>query len=144
MNQRGWLRVVEAVFAVLLVAGVLLFFISNQNPSSDLSETFYSMQLDILRQIETDASLREDILKLEPDLRSGIFVVPSSVESYIDSSLPLGYECVSKICFLNHVCNIESSFFSDKGEVFSQGVAITANREIYSPKQLKLFCWLKK
>jgi hypothetical protein len=144
MNQRGWLRVVEAVFAVLLVGGVLLFLISqNQDSSSNLSEEFYNSQLNILRHIEQDFSLRQEILNLNIQ-DDGSFLVPLSVKDYINSSLPFGYSCESKICLLNQVCNLEPSFFIDKGEIFSQGVAITANREIYSPKQLKLFCWVKK
>lgn len=142
MNQRGWLRVVEAVFAVLLVTGVLLFLISTQNVSPDFSDEFYSIQLDILRQIETDAFLREEILKLDKE-DSSEFIVPDSILDYINSSLPLGYECLSKICLLNQVCNLEPGYFPEKKEIFSQSVAIVANREVYSPKQLKLFCWLK-
>ncbi|MBD3247200.1 hypothetical protein GF378_01110, partial [Candidatus Pacearchaeota archaeon] len=52
-DKRGWIRIIEAFIAVLLVAGALLIVI-NQGyiGKADISEQVYEVQLAILREIE--------------------------------------------------------------------------------------------
>src|SRR3989344_493349 len=65
-DKRGWIRVVEAFVAILLIVGVLLFVINKGYiGKKDISKQVYDAEISVLREIELDDNLREEILKLE-------------------------------------------------------------------------------
>jgi hypothetical protein len=145
-NKRGWIRIVEAFIAVLLIAGVLLIVINRGYIGrTDISEQVYQVQLAILREIELNDNLRSNILEIsENDL-------PINWTSFDDRKYKLGdvkqkiidrtpeyLTCEGRICKLDIVCAQEK--FIEK-DVYAQSVAITADLEKYAPRQLKLFCW---
>lgn len=122
----------EAFIAVLLIAGVLLFTINQEYiGKSDISEKVYGVQLGILREIELDNFLRGKIINSDGE-------VPEEVISRINQRLPDYLTCSSKICNLTEVCSLDK--YTNK-DIYAQSVAIAAEGEDYSPKQLKLFCW---
>lgn len=64
-NKRGWIQIVEAVVAVLLVATVLLITINKGYiGKSDISESVYKTELSILREIETNDNFRTEMITL--------------------------------------------------------------------------------
>jgi hypothetical protein len=134
-NKRGWIRIVEAFIAVLLIAGVLLFVINKGYIGKrDISEQVYEVQLSVLREIELDSDLRLQILKSEEGS------VPEEVVNKTNERMPDYLECTSRICDLEVVCPIPEGYFIEK-DIYAQAVAISAEGEEYGPKQLKLFCW---
>ena len=63
-NKRGWIRIVEAFIAVLLVAGILLFVINKGYIGRrDISQQVYDAQLAVLREIQLNDTLRTQILQ---------------------------------------------------------------------------------
>ena len=62
------------------------------------------------------------------------------VRNKINERTPADLICEARVCDLDKVCAMEQIIDAD---VYAQAVAITANNEIYSPRQLKLFCWKK-
>ncbi|GAJ11607.1 unnamed protein product, partial [marine sediment metagenome] len=63
-NKRGWIRIVEAFVAILLVTGVLLVIINKQYiGKDDISAKVYDVELSILREIQSDTALRDSILQ---------------------------------------------------------------------------------
>ena len=138
MNKRGWIRIIEAFIAVLLIAGVLLIVIDKGYiGKNDISEKVYQSQLAVLREIELDSALRQEILNVDLD---GGAVVPTNVSNRISNRMPDYLECASKLCRLDKICALDEYI---KKDVYAQAVAITATLEDYSPRQLKLFCWVK-
>ena len=132
-NKRGWIRIVEAFIAVLLIAGVLLFVINRGYIGRrDISAQVYEVQLAVLREIELDSDLRLQILTNTE--------VPSAVESRINMRMPEYLECTSRICDLEKVCPAPEEVPLER-DIYAQAVAISAEGEEYGPKQLKLFCW---
>ncbi len=133
-GKKGWIKIVEAFIAILLIAGVLLFVINKGYIGKrDISEQVYQAQIAVLREIELDANLRKDILAAE----TGSSVPPSVVER-INQRIPDYLQCTSKICKLNEICETETPLNKN---IYAQPVAITADQENFDPKQLKLFCW---
>jgi hypothetical protein len=131
-NKRGWIKILEAFIAILLIAGVLLVVINKGYfERNDFSIRVYEAQIAVLREIELDDGLRTDIL-------NSIGEVPESVLNKIKERIPDYLTCESKICDLNEICEINKDIEKD---VYAQAVAITADLETYNPKQLKLFCW---
>jgi hypothetical protein len=144
MNKRGWIRIVEAFIAVLLIAGVLLFVINRGYIGTrDISEQVYEAQLAILREIELNSDYRLQILeegeklKQEPPVEP---LIPAGVSETIEQRMPDYLECVSRICNLEKVCPAPEGVPIER-DIYAQAVAISAEGTKYGPVQLKLFCW---
>jgi len=142
-NRKGWIEVVEAAFSIMLIAGVILIVI-NQNSSSntDISDKVYNIEVSILKEIQTNETIREDIANVPLPLPSawGSPGFPGSVKDKIGSRIPNYLNCTAKICFLNDSCSLGESVDKD---IYSQSIAITAvlNQQVY--RQVNLFCWQK-
>jgi hypothetical protein len=143
-QKKGWIRIIEAFVAILIVAGVLLVTVGEGYINKeDISEKVYNDQIKILREIELDSSLRNDILNLEVSIipvESDEPDFPQGLTDKINIRMPNYLECKAKICELEKVCALNSYVEKD---VYAQPVAIAADENNYSPRQLKLFCWVK-
>jgi len=146
-NKRGWIRIVEAFFSLLLIAAVLLIVINRGYlGGEDISQRVYDLQLSVLREIELDDDLRQEIL-CTPECGSELpeggiedthSEFPQNVTDRIEERIPDSFTCRSKICDIDILCELEEYVEQD---VYAQPVAITATLDEYSPRQLKLFCW---
>jgi len=148
-NKKGWIRIVEAFIALLLIMGVLLFVINRGGfGGDDLSNEIYKVQVSVLREIETDASLREVILKENLANKLPIPWINFTdetgllpVKQRIEERMPEYLECEGMLCELDTICNLDS--YSEK-DIYAQAVAITADKKNYQPRQLKIFCWTRE
>jgi hypothetical protein len=144
MNNRGWIEIVEAFVAVLLVAGVLLVVINKGSTgNSDISDQVYTVQLSILREIETNTTFRTEIVTLSNSLlpinwSNSNF--PLDLKNKIIQRTPTYLECVGQICDINDKCTLSS--FTEK-DIYAQEVTITATLEQVEYRKMKLFCWRK-
>ena len=156
-NKKGWIRIVEAFVSLIFIIGVLLIVLNKGGISKeDISSKMYDIELSILREIELNDTLREDILKANrSDYDPGTDESPLpinwsdfnnpevgllEVRNKINERLPNYLGCEARICEMNRICVPDK--YSEK-EIYAQSVAISANLELYSPRQLKLFCWVK-
>lgn len=142
MNNKAWIRIIEAVVAILLVAGVLLIVIGQGYfGKQDMSSQFYDIEASILREIQLDDDLRADILNSNPPLEIDDTGFPSSVKERIESRVPNYLECTAKICGILDDCELDES---PEEEIYAEAVAITTTLETDPEKQLKqlkIFCW---
>jgi hypothetical protein len=141
-NKRGWIKIVEAVTAVLLVTGALLILI-NQGyfGKSDISSEIYDTQLSILREIQLNDAIRNDILNSSPlpvNWTDSNF--PESVKDKIGERTPNYLECNARLCAIGDTCDFVGG---DSKDIYAQSVVVSSALEIYDPRQLKLFCWTK-
>lgn len=93
-NNRGWIEIVEAVVAILLVAGVLLI-LANKGyiGKTDISEQVYTAQLSMLREIETNDAMRAEILAASlPSF------VPTDIQTLINTRAPNYLTCQGQVC----------------------------------------------
>ena len=140
MEKRGWIRIIEAFVMILLITGILLIVLNKGYIlKNDNSQEIYENEQWILREIQLNNSLRQEILNI------GVLPVewdnfPENVKNKIISETKSYLNCEAKICDLNDVCVL--SEISDK-DIYVQKVIITTTLEKYSPRQLKLFCWKK-
>ena len=95
-SKKGWLRIVEAVIAALLVMSVLLVLVSKQYSMVNEKEKVEDLERSILDQVIEDPNIRTEVL-------SGDLV---TVEAMIQSSLPSGYSFVVKSCKLGEICSL--------------------------------------
>ena len=142
-NRKGWLKIVEAFIAILLVASVALIVINRNAGSKDISGRIYEAEISILREIQLNNTMRSLILATTPGVESDNENFPGIIKTKIIERTPNYLRCKGKIC-----ASSESCFLSNTGdikEIYAQSVIITVAPDSgeYVPKQLKLFCWQK-
>ncbi|MBU2052872.1 MAG: hypothetical protein KJ721_01360 [Nanoarchaeota archaeon] len=143
-NQRGWIKIVEAFTAILLIMGVVLIVIDKGYvKKEDFSLEIYKKGTSILKEIQLNDTFRENILSVDSlPVEWDEFDSKGlgNVKSKIIERTPNYLDCKAKVCSIDDDCILAINFDKD---VYVQSVAIIANLEIYSPRQLKLFCWEK-
>ncbi|HJX50916.1 MAG TPA: hypothetical protein VJ438_05645 [Candidatus Nanoarchaeia archaeon] len=141
-DKHGWIEIVEAFVAVLLVAGVLLIIITKESTGGkEISSSVYDTEISILREIQRNDTMREDILKVNVPVEWEDAEFPVSVKNKIAERTPSYLECTGKICEIDDVCSLTEKKEQD---VYAQSAAISptiGGGEIY--RKLNLFCWAK-
>lgn len=143
MNKKGWIEIVEAFVAILLIAGVLLIVINKYNPGQqDLSERVYNAEISIIREIQLNIAMRAEIVALSVPKAWEDSDFPPDVKSLITARTPNYLECVAKICDTSDPCYLSS--YSKKDTYAQAGIISTGAQSQYPTSvQLKLFCWSK-
>lgn len=146
-NKKGWLRIVEAFIAVTLIAAVLLTALNekssvlSEEEKEELYRGRYEAQVSVLRKIQLNNSIRNEILGIsDSNLPVNWSNMPSLIKTKIEKEKPIYFNCTAKICSLGSVCEMEKPI--DK-EIFVEDVGIFSNSTRYNPRKLKLFCWKK-
>ena len=135
-NKRGIVRIIEAIIAILIIAGVVLTLAVNRRigGEKDLSETLPPL----LEEIAKNAELREKIIiwgtGAEAELK--VFLAKRI------KNPNLNY--VIKVCKPDEVCSLEAYPDDAKGDIFAaERIISTALGAGFSPKKIKLFLWRK-
>ncbi len=135
MNRKGWLRVVEVFFAIILIIGILFFQIKDISPGS--RKNILLLERGILQEIARNNTLRTEILGF--DLSGGPAILDSSSGSqttdYINARIPGGVNFTLMVCSLTDPCIL------GREKVFAQDIFITSTLNQYQPRKLKLFVW---
>ena len=145
VNKRGWIKIVEAFTAVLVITGALLLILgNNQTEKKDISEKIYEVEYSVLREIELNQTLRNEIMGVdnsEIPVKWHLFETQGleEVKNKILEKIPNYLNCEANLCFLNQTCI--NNEYSDK-DIYAKSIAIITNQENYNPRQLKLFCWV--
>ena len=148
-NKRGWMRILEATIAVLIVAGVLVVVYSRQEIRGvDQTDYFYNLQRQILMDVSSRSNLRLAVLKTE-NVNDDYFDV---VNDFIRLRIPEAFNYTIRICELGSdvdFCKVKDSKIvgeiRDKN-VFVEEVIISADlgdgsEPKYEPRKLRLFVW---
>ena len=139
-KEHGWIRIVEAFTMILLISGILLMILDRNSPK-DFSQKIYEKEQGILRDIQLNDTLRENILSFsEGSLPIEWVNFSLDLKNKIISETPSSLKCESKICNVDKICNLSSSVNKD---IYTQKVMISSNLSVYSPRKLELFCWGK-
>jgi len=138
-NRRGWIRIVEALVAIMLIAGFLILLMDNNKEGvKDISAKVYVTENAILREVQSNSIYREYILGIgEASVEFEAF--NEDLKNHITLRVPEYLNCVGKICDFheNPICDISSS----EETIYVRSVMIAADADTYDPKLLKIFCW---
>lgn len=142
-NCRGWIKIIEAFFAILLIMSVLLVVINQNYKIKEIPTGIYDRELEMLKEIQLNESLRVDILNSTPPVEWADFESAglNNLKVRIENSTPSYLECGAKICSISNECNINSNVSKS---IYVSSARMFANLNMYSPKELKLFCWNKE
>jgi hypothetical protein len=137
-EKRGWIRIVEAFVAILLITGVVLILVGEGNIKNNSESKIYTEQGYILQKIQSNDTLRTEVLNatsLPKEWNAPDF--PPSIKGLINFEKPGYAECEGKICSIEDNCILSEK----ETEVYARDILITSNLTFYSPRKLKLFCW---
>ena len=139
-NRRGWIKIAEAFFALLLVAVVVIAVVSQISiKTAGHSSRILSVERGILKEIELNYTLRTEIINTEGIVEWESF--PIQTRGRIQSLTPNYLTCVAKICGPTDECVLdnENEIFGDE-DVYADSILIYSNLEKYNPRMLKIFC----
>ncbi len=134
-NNKGWLRIAEAFTAVLIVIGAAIIVVSGGIQREDISEEVYDVEISILREIQLNNTLREEILGIIGTIELNDF--PIETKNKIIDKTPAWLECTAKICPPESTCLLEEE--SEKN-IYAHSILIFSTLTNYNPRIVKLFC----
>lgn len=132
VNKRGWLRIVEASIAILIILGVLISVNSGNNNTSseDLSEKITPL----LEEIASNYTLRESVVQNsanESEKQILEFLKTKITNPSVDYTV--------RVCLIeDSTCALETY---PSQEVFVQERVISSVLGNISPKRVKIFMW---
>ena len=132
MNKKGFIRILEAIFAIMLIMGAVLIIISNNLQTSDISEEAYEKQRYILEIISNNEGMRNEIIK-EGNL--------GKTNEFIKKTMPSSWKYSVCVTSVDQICS-PGDVPNDKELYVSETIISSSLTEKYSvAKKLRLFIW---
>ena len=138
MNKRGWLRIVEASVAIVIILTVL-FILSQRARALQSSEDMTNKAKKILDEIASTHILRESIV-LSPKSDA----TKTALNVFLRDRIPntgISYEL--RICPLNDVCG-KTEYTSEEVYAAERVISTIVESSGYGPQKIKLFLWRAK
>ncbi|NCN51471.1 hypothetical protein GW931_00465 [archaeon] len=137
VNKKGFIKVVEAFLAILMLLGII-FLVVQSNNVNDKQRTFIEKkEQEILMNIQVNNTLRQLILEeTEFDIDSENDTFIPELKPYVNGTV-LGAECFLKICLIDDTCNLNKEI---DNSVYIKEVLITSSLDLYNPRKLRIFC----
>ncbi|MEK6840428.1 MAG: hypothetical protein AABX79_00555 [Nanoarchaeota archaeon] len=138
----------EAFIAIMLIAIVVLLVIQqDKKQKEDDSSVTYAYISNILREVELNNSLRNEILNIQnsslPVLWSAFNSSAPQTYGKITGKIPAYLNCESQVCATSDVCLLSQSSQNQEKAIYAESIMIGATIQKYDPKLLKIFCWKK-
>ncbi len=135
MDKRGWLHVVEAFLAVLIIIGV--FFAQIKNIAPGPKQNVLIVEKSLLQEIARNTSFRNEIVM--SDISTGPLILDSSSTSpmvkYLATRMPGGVNFTLMICAPADICSL------GRKNVYAKDVFVSSTLTTFQPRKLKLFMW---
>ncbi len=143
VNKRGWIKLVEAFFALMLVAGVLLFLFTEVFVTEGGGGEIYEWEIAMLREISFNDSLREAVVSVSSEelpVRWENFSGDlEQVKNSINKLTPGYLVCEAMVCEVESLCVLEDDL--NGKSIYTKSKIIAIGQGDYSPKKFKIFCW---
>ena len=145
-NKKGWIKVTEAVVAIILIVAILLVVIERESPiKSSTNQEIYNIQKAILREIQLTDTLRNEIIGTSGEIEwEALMTETPQTKNKIQEKTPSNFDCVAKICSPSNTCILPEEVIPEstaEENIYVEKVMITTNLITYNPRVLKLFCW---
>lgn len=152
MKKRGWMRIMEATIAIMIVSGSLLVVYSRQvDRGISPAEYFNSLEGQILADVSTKSDLRLNVLNTENDSLDYSDSNFSALNDFIKTKIPEAFGYSIQICPLNSTtdyCKLDTPTFiaTMKKDIFTEEIMVSAElgdgtNAVYNPKKVKLYVW---
>ena len=130
-NKHGWMRIIEAFIAIILIMTVMVVVIQRQRIGLNSVEEIQIKQRNIINLIARDDALRSEILSW----------TATQTNEKLKYLVPTGYNYSIELCNYNQMCSLN---FTVPTAVFTEETIIISNLTYYIPNsgvKLKLFFW---
>ena len=131
VNKKGWVRLIEAMIAILIIFGVVLVvsFRSRVAIENDLTPLIRP----VLEQIADNATLREMVLAGNN----------TGIDDFVKTKINGATDSKVMICEISDICGLSPLPSTLKGDLFSleRVISATPDKANYSPKKIKIFVW---
>lgn len=143
MKKKGWIKLAEAFISILIIGSLLAVMITERRGlQEDFSHRIEVHQTSLLNLIQINETIREEVLELvDIPKESGEVGFPPVLNSTLSSINTNLIECFYKICAPGEDCLLEN--MPNEKEIYINSRIISANQEVYNPRNLNLFCWEK-
>ncbi|MDP1695848.1 MAG: hypothetical protein Q8L29_02975 [archaeon] len=138
MNKKGWMRIVEATMAVIIITGfVLTYTAKREKAENDL--TFIITP--VLEELAEDNAIRNRVLSSNKENIGNIEEEIKGFVGYRITNPSLGYEV--KICEIEDVCILGEYPADVMGDIYAveRIISATLDQNIFLPKKVKIFLW---
>jgi len=136
-NKRGWIKIIEAFTAILIIMSILLVVINKEYAGkSDASAKIYEIELTIIQSVVVDDALKSQIFSIQPAVNLE-YTTPPEIQTRIEESTPSYLTCVGLICEETGDCNLGQ--VPGGKDIYTQSIIL--REEVV--RKLKLFCWMK-
>lgn len=152
MNNRGFIKTLEAVIAIMIVL-IFIFTLSKRiggGEEVDI-EAVRSLMDGVLKGVSDDERMRECIIK-EVDVPStysdyggvGGNCGNNLINKYVKDNLPQRFDYVLLICNAGVVCQIPPNL--PEGTVFTSAALISSSVDagLYEPRTIRLWMWASR
>lgn len=136
VNKKGFLRVIEATIAVLIVIGALLL-IATQQSSAD-NKDLTKILPPLLDEIARDPTLRESVLSMSPE------DAESFLENFFEARINNpSFEKKVRVCDLSEECLLDPFPIENSGDTFvaERIISTSLSESGYSPRRIRVFLW---
>ena len=130
MNKKGWIRIVEATIAILIVIGFVLTYTAKRQP---VENDLIPVITPILQEMADNNTMRETILSSDDGV-----VTTGQIHNFVKSLVPSNLNEEVKICELKDICGFEGDF--PNTDVYAVERVISAAKSSDS-KKVKIFLW---
>ncbi|MDO8459909.1 MAG: hypothetical protein Q7S74_02265 [Nanoarchaeota archaeon] len=143
-NKKGFLKIVEATIAILIIIGVLLVVVSNrqQKKSQDLTDNLFP----ILEEMARNQSLRAEVFQYNTSngyTEAKNSLVLRNIDAFVGTRIKnKAYNHTVRICNLVN-CPLQPYPNDAKGDIFAAERVISTNLDEtnFSPRKVKIFLW---
>jgi len=145
-NRRGWIRILEATVAVMIVAGVLVVaYVKQSGGDAGPTDYFHGLQKQILMDISSNSELR--LMALSGN--------ESELNVFVGGEIPDAFGYYLRVCGLGDIsdfCKINDAGvvaeIRDRN-VFVEEIIVSSDLgdgsgAEYNPKKVRLFVWEKR
>lgn len=136
-NKRGWIRIMEALISILIIASVLLVIIQREFIGTpDYSTEVYNKEVSMFRGIRLNDSLRDEIIVSDVPKEWTSF--PEKTKLFIQESTPSYLDCRAKLCSIEDPCPL--TLEPEAENFYTRSGFFAASEDTLNPKKIKLYC----
>jgi hypothetical protein len=145
VNKKGFLRIVEAIIAVMIIFGALLM-ISSQSRTQKI-DTLGGALPKVLQEMAENKDLRQSILSynlLNPSDEPNNENILNNLEQYAANRIKNPTTNLSiAICELEKPCALSPYPLNADGEIFAAERVVSAGlgKPEFEPRKIKIFLW---
>ena len=141
-NKKGWIRIVEAVTAILIIISVVVIFASRTADKSDVSSTIQQLEKSVLDEVASNTDLRKVIV-------SDVYINDRTeqLRVFVLEKLPAGLKNSFAVCISeqpNQICKPSPDIIS--AEELAKKQVFVDDRIIFEDgktKKIAIYIWLK-